>query len=153
MKLFEPIQKSIFFLILSIVKNKDDADDVFQEAALKGCLNFKKLKNTKRFNAWFSKIAVNTAYDYLKKRRLHVDIEAVALPWYDTYNEGDEELRQAILSLEKEERIIVILKAVNGLKHKEIAGIVRKPEATVRTIYSRAVKKLSDLLEEKGKEG
>ncbi len=153
MRLFEPEQKKIFFLILSIVRNQDDADDVFQDTALKACTNFKKLRDTGKFNAWLSKIAITTAYDYLKKRRRHIDIESVVLPYYDSYNEGDEGLRQAMLALEEEERTIVILKAVNGLQHKEIAQIVRRPEPTVRTIYARAVKKLADNLDKSGKEG
>lgn len=153
LKLFEPVQKSIFFLILSIVRNKDDADDVFQDTALKACLSFKKLRDKEKFNAWLSKIAVTASYDYLKKRKLHVDFESVSMPYYDSYNEGDEELRRAMLALKKEERTIVILKAVNGLQHKEIAQIVHRPEATVRTVYARAIKKLQDTLEQSGKEG
>lgn len=153
LRLFEPVQKNIFFLILSIVRNRDDADDVFQDTALKAYTSFKKLRDKRKFNAWVSKIAVSASYDYLKKRKQHVDIESVALPYYDTYTEGDEALRKAMLTLEKEERTIVILKAVNGLHHKEIAQIVRRPEATVRTIYARAIKKLADILEKSGKEG
>ena len=153
MRLFEPAQKSIFFLILSIVRDKDDADDVFQDTALKACTLFKKLRDKEKFNSWLSKIAVTTAYDYVKKRKAHVDIESVALPYYDSYRDEDEALRQAMMTLEDQERTIVILKAVNGLRHKEIAGIVRRPEATVRTIYARAIKKLSDILEQNGKEG
>lgn len=153
MRLFEPLEKNLFFLILSIVKNKDDADDVFQDVALKGCTGFKKLRDNSNFNAWINRIAVTTAYDHVKKRRRHIDIETVALPYYDTYNEGDEALRRAMLSLEEQERTIVILKAVNGLHHKEIARIVRRPESTVRTVYARAIKKLSEILEKSGKEG
>lgn len=153
LRLFEPAQKNVFFLILSIVRNKDDAEDVFQETALKACTGFKKLRDTSRFSAWLSRIAVTTAYDYLKKRRHHLDIDDVAIPYYDTYNESGEQLRRAMLTLNEEERTIVILKAVNGLPHKEIATIVRRPEGTVRTIYARAVKKLSDKLTTPGKEG
>lgn len=153
MRLFEPAQKNTYFLILSIVRNGDDADDVFQDTALKACTSFKKLRDKQKFNAWLSKIAITTAYDCVKKRRRHIDIESVALPYYDTYNEGDEELRKAMMTLEEQERTIVILKAVNGLHHKEIAEVVRRPEATVRTIYARAINKLSDILTKSGKEG
>lgn len=153
MRLFEPAQKSIFFLILSIVRDKDDADDVFQDTALKACTSFKKLRDKEKFNSWLSKIAVTTAYDCVKKRRAHVDIDTVALPYYDSYNDDDDALRHAMMTLEEQERTIVILKAVNGLHHKEIARIVHRPEATVRTIYARAVKKLSEILEDNGKEG
>lgn len=153
MRLFEPLQKNVFFLILSIVRNKDDADDVFQDTALKGCTSFKKLRDKTKFGAWISRIAVTTAYDHVKKRRQHIDIESVALPYYDSYSESDERLRQAMMTLDEQSRTIVILKAVNGLKHKEIAQIVHRPETTVRTVYARAIRNLSDILDKDRKEG
>lgn len=148
MRLFEPVQKNIFFLILSIVRNNDDAEDVFQDTALKGCIHFQKLRSYDKFNAWISRIAVTTAYDFVRRRRRTVDIDAVTLPHYDTYNEDDDRLREAMLKLDESERTIVVLKAVQGLHHKEISQIVHRPENTVRTVYARAIKKLADMLSE-----
>lgn len=149
-ELFEPVQDKLYFLILSIVKNADDADDVFQDVALRGCVNFNKLRNRGSFMPWITKIAVNASYDQIRKRRDKVDISTLSLPHYDTYSEGDEALRDALMQLRDAERTVVILRALHELTFKEIAGIVHRPENTVRTVYARALKKLSAILDEKG---
>ena len=146
MRLFEPLQKNLYFLILSIVKDADDADDVFQDTALKGCLSFKKLRDPSAFNAWISRIATHAAYDCVRRRRSHVDIETLAIPYYDAYSDPDEELRRAMMTLEEHERTVVVLRAIQGLRYKEIASILRRPEPTVRTVYARAIKKLAAIL-------
>ena len=50
--------------------------------------------------------------------------------------------------LSEEERQIVVLHAVSGLKHREIADILEKPLSTVLNKYRRALKKLQALLGE-----
>lgn len=153
MRLFEPLQSKIHFLILSIVRNEDDAADVFQDVALKGCLNFRKLRNPSSFNAWISRIAVNAARDYVRKRRDKIDISTLSLPHYDTYSESDEVLRRAMISLSDSERTVVILRAVQDLPYKDIAAIIHRPESTVRTVYARAIRKLSDKLNSNDQKG
>jgi RNA polymerase sigma-70 factor (ECF subfamily) len=51
-------------------------------------------------------------------------------------------LEAAFRVLNMEERQIVVLHAVSGLKHKEISQIVKKPLSTVLSKYNRAIKKL-----------
>lgn len=57
-------------------------------------------------------------------------------------------LEAAFRVLNMEERQIVMLHAVSGLKHKEISQIVKKPLSTVLSKYNRAIKKLEKVLGE-----
>lgn len=60
-------------------------------------------------------------------------------------------LEAAFRVLNMEERQIVILHAVSGLKHKEISQIVKRPLSTVLSKYNRAIKKLEKAVGEEDK--
>jgi RNA polymerase sigma-70 factor (ECF subfamily) len=47
--------------------------------------------------------------------------------------------------LSEEERQIVLLKAVDGMKHHEIAKLLEKPTGTIMWIYNKAIKKMQKL--------
>ena len=51
-------------------------------------------------------------------------------------------LRQCLETLSESERQIVVLHAVSGLKHKDIASVMSLPLSTVLSKYSRAIKKM-----------
>ena len=57
-------------------------------------------------------------------------------------------LEAAFHVLNQEERQIVILHAVSGLKHKEISQIMKRPLSTVLSKYNRAIKKLKKAMGE-----
>ena len=61
--------------------------------------------------------------------------------------EDREVLQQALASLGDVERQVVLLHAVTGLKHREIAALLEMPLATVLSKYHRALKKLRVQLE------
>ena len=57
-------------------------------------------------------------------------------------------LRAAMEQLEDDEREIIMLHAVAGLKHREIAAQLERPLATVISRYHRAIRKLKAIIEE-----
>ena len=65
----------------------------------------------------------------------------------DLSPEERELLQTALAALEEQERRIVVLHAVTGLKHREIAQLLELPLATVLSKYHRALKKLKVRLE------
>ena len=56
-------------------------------------------------------------------------------------------LRETLGTLEGEERQIILLHALSGLKHREIASLMTLPLSTVLSKYSRGLKKLKKRLE------
>ena len=56
-------------------------------------------------------------------------------------------MQQALASLGEEERRIVLLHAVTGMKHREIAALLELPLPTVLSKYHRALKKMRAYLE------
>ena len=65
----------------------------------------------------------------------------------DVTTEDRHVLRAALSVLSEQERQVVMLHAVTGLKHREIAQLLELPLATVLSKYRRALKKLNLLLE------
>jgi len=73
----------------------------------------------------------------------------------DEYSASDRKimLKMAMNVLTKEERQIVTLHAVSGLKHREIADITGLPLSTVLTKYKRALEKMKKVLGGDGSDG
>jgi RNA polymerase sigma factor (sigma-70 family) len=144
-ELFEEHKKHVFAMALSIVRDYDIAEDVLQEVFIKLYQHMKhqEISNVK---AWLIRVSRNLALDvYRKKKRELTGFE-------DDYFErahyrSEDPLNKMVLQkylelLDHEERQIVILKDVSGMKHREIAQIVELPLGTVMWKYSRAIKKL-----------
>lgn len=148
-RLFESYSSKVFFTILGIVKDKQDAEDIFQDTALKAYKSFNKLKDTNSFNTWIIKIAINNSYDYIKRNRLTYNIDELQIPYYDNYGYKDEILLDALNMLSSDERIVVILKVYDEMSYKEISKIVDRPINTLKSVYTRSLIKLKKYLESK----
>lgn len=149
-QLFEKYQKKVFFLILGILKNKNDAEDVLQDTALKGYKNFHKLKDVTAFNTWIIKIAINNSYDFLKQNTATYDIDELQIPSYDNYSDRDHLLVEALNSLSQDERIVVMLKVFEDMRYDEISQITNRPVNTLKSVYKRSLEKLRHYLDAQG---
>jgi RNA polymerase sigma factor (sigma-70 family) len=145
---------------LRIVRDPDDAEDVMQEAFLKAFAKLKSYRGEVSFGAWLKRIVVNKALDFLrlKKERISIDevgeIEEPIDENADTievaYNA--EFIRKAILALPEGYRIVLSLILLEGYDHDEVSGILNISNATSRTQYHRAKKKLIELMKEMKKD-
>ncbi|AYV68679.1 hypothetical protein C2I06_18330 [Niallia circulans] len=144
-QLFSDYKKYVFAIALSILRDFELSEDVLQEVYIK---LFQHMKHNEITNvkAWLTSVSRNTALDmYRKKKR---ELTGFDNDYFDhvQYLSGDP-LEKMILSkylelLDCEERQIVILKDISGMKHREIAKIVEMPLGTVLWKYSLALKKL-----------
>lgn len=101
--------------------------------------------------AWLLSVSRNTALDlYRKKKR---EITGFDERYFDqAYNNSADFLDRLILTkylelLDTEERQIVILKDISGMKHREIAKIIELPLGTVLWKYQKALTKLRKSIE------
>ena len=97
--------------------------------------------------AWLLTIARNAALSRLRLRQRTAPLEEV--DWEPTVTDEDRLVLESLLAgLGEQERQIVALHAVAGLKHREIGELLGLPLATVLSKYSRALKKLRAYLRE-----
>jgi RNA polymerase sigma-70 factor (ECF subfamily) len=136
-----------------LVGNRDDAEDIAQEAFIKAYARLKDFDASKaRFSTWLYKIATNEALDYLRrnKRRVDVeDIETVAEVTMPAYIEEDERryVRKVVSELVPPEyRNAIESYFWDGKSYQQIADDMHVPLNTIRTWIRRAKLQLKEQL-------
>ncbi len=132
----------------SIVKKREDALDVVQEAAYKAIKNKKKLKEPGHMDTWIHKIILNTAMDLLEKKKKECLQEDMDEPGNDNAaieeGYGQSELKSVLDCLSADERGIVVMKYFEEMKISDIAAITGHNVNTVKSRLYRALNKLQD---------
>ncbi|MEG0778511.1 MAG: RNA polymerase sigma factor [Oscillospiraceae bacterium] len=151
--LYEATRAAVYGFALSIVKNECDAEDVLQEAYVKIWSSSGSYNAQGKPMAWILTITKNLARSTLRERAKTADIpeedwQMFYAPTTGTSSEDRIVLQAAMSVLKDEERQIITLHAISGLKHMEIARLLNLPLSTVLSKYSRARKKLETALKE-----
>ena len=129
-QLYHRTRTAVYGLVLSYVKNAHDAQDITQDTFVRIWDNAPQYRPQGSPMGWMLTIARNLAPNLSTEDRLLV--------------------QNALAALEEQERRVVVLHAVTGLKHREIAALLELPLATVLSKYHRALKKLKLQLEGDG---
>ena len=149
----------LFRIAMSILKNKDDADDAVCETVVKAYENIHKLKNIKFFKTWIIRILINQANAAYSARKKVIYLDDITYePHYeDAYDLGNDELNAAVASLDLELRTAITLYYFQDMRIKEIASVLQIPQGTVKWRLSKAKSILKETLSEapppKRKEG
>ena len=131
----------VYYKVLSVVKNDDDAEDICQETFISVYKNLSKFREESNIYTWIYRIAINKTYDFFKKRKLEFEIndEVLSLP-EDINFDTKVILEEKLKLISEKEREIVILKDIYGYKLKEIAEIKNMNLSTVKSVYYKALK-------------
>lgn len=151
--LYYETQKSVFAFALSILKNRQNAEDILHDTYIKIWDNAASYKASGKPMAWILTITRNLSLMKLREHRnrdVPLDEQFDELAAENTASTRLDRivLQNAMSTLAEDERQIVILHALSGLKHREIAQIMELPTSTVLSKYRRALKKLEKILEE-----
>jgi RNA polymerase sigma-70 factor (ECF subfamily) len=158
-------ERKIFRLGMNITQNREDAEDVMQDAFLKAYQNLDRFQGDSRFYTWLVRIAVNEALMKLRKRRpnqvsldepitddgedsLFREIEDWG-PSPETrfaQNELNEILNSVISELDPIFRVVFLLRDVEGLSTEDTAQILGISAAAVKSRLLRARLKLRQKL-------
>lgn len=139
-------QISMYRYALGILKNPADAEDAVGEAVLKAYARLAQLKNPDRFKAWSMSILANEIYTMLSRKN-RVELSDDMNQYQQGSSSDDRELWYAVMELPEDFRDVVILYYYDGFQTKEIAGILKISEGTVKSRLNRARKKLRTALE------
>jgi RNA polymerase sigma factor (sigma-70 family) len=150
-----PHVDAAFNLARWLLRRREDAEDVAQEALLRACHFFRGFHGGDA-RAWLLQIVRNTCYSWLKKNRpreLMVEFDEelhpqpVATPESIAIgNEDRERLSRALESLPPRFREVLVLRELEGCSYKEIAAITSIPIGTVMSSLSRARRQLYSVL-------
>ena len=136
----------VFSIIIAIVKEKAVAEDLLQDTYIKMIDALPTFQGRSAFKTWLVSIARNLAYDYLRQAKkstllMSDTVEQISDP-FNVHPLKTMECEWLLSTLSEEERQIVILRAVNGLKYREIASLLGKPLGTILWMYQTAINKM-----------
>ncbi|WP_162146919.1 RNA polymerase sigma factor [Acholeplasma granularum] len=139
-------KNQVFYAIINIVHNKDQAEDLMQETYIKFLEKIDQYKTGANPYAYLSKIARNLAINYYnREKKITKDDEFLnTIPYIEEQQPDDEDIFKILNLLDDTEKEVVTLKIINDLKFREIAAILKKPLGTVIWIYNKAIKKLKN---------
>ncbi len=150
-RLYEKTHKGLYGFILSITRNSHDAEDALQDTFVAIYRHAGTYKPKGKPLAWLYTVAKNAARMTLRSRDEAVSFseELHESEAFARIEDTDERLalEAALTILSEEERQILLLHAVSGLKNREIASLLDSPLNTVLSKYHRALKKLKSHLE------
>jgi len=154
-KLYYSSERTMYAYVLSLVRDHDKALDILQETYLKIKSAAHLYKPMGKPLAWMFTVAKNIYRSNLRRESKYTRYDSKEIEnsldfSYITDRVDKIVLESALKILSQEEREIVILHAVTGLKHREIAKSLSVPLSTALSKYYRALKKLKKYLKEKG---
>jgi RNA polymerase sigma-70 factor, ECF subfamily len=147
--------RRIFVQIYRIVGNVADAQDLTQEAFIKALQHQEQLKDEQKAAHWLSRIATNTAIDFLRRNSRATFCEIEDAP--QSHDESPEQLvlraehrsylEDGLRLLSPRERAALILRDVEGLPAEEVAKRLDCSKATVRSHIANARTKFRRYIE------
>ena len=145
---YEKVYQYMFRFALYTLKNRHEAEDVVSETVLDAWKGIEGLKDENAFRAWIFRILANKCRQKLKSY-LNRAVELPAdLAWRERDTSEDMDVRAAFYKLNDEERLILSSSLFGGYTGKEIASMLEMNENTVRSLKSRALKKMEQMLSE-----
>jgi len=164
-KLMSRYKDSIYFLLLKMVHNEDDANDLTIEAFGKAFSNLQKYTPDFAFSTWLYKIALNNSIDFIRRKKietfsLHDTIENEKGESFEidirSSNPDPEEkyvrqqrgkiLRDVIEKINPKYRLLIELRFFEELSYEEIAQRTNLPLGTVKAQLFRAKNLLYQIL-------
>ncbi len=165
-KLMSRYRDSIYFMVLKMVHNRDDADDLTIEAFGKAFRNIHKYSPDYAFSTWLFKIATNNAIDFIRKKRLqtlsiddsHGDdedgssyaasIESEGLDPEEVFIKEQRKLlmHEVTDKLNDKYRVLIELRYFEEYSYDEIAEELDLPLGTVKAQLFRAKELLYNIL-------
>ena len=146
-----------FRVAFGVLRQREDAEDVAQEAFAKAYRSFRQLRDRGRFRAWLVRMTWRMALDRQRSnrrrlaRQLPTEVEAGLETRLDTADvvavrERAEHLWKAIEALPEKLRLAVILAGIEGHDMHEVAALLDVPEGTVKSRLFLARKQLKEKL-------
>ena len=138
-----------------ITNNRDEAEDILQEAFLSAFRNLKSFKGESSFGAWLKRIVVNASINNIRKNRAiftQLDGHDMEQPAVLDDNEiilEIDRIKEALQQLPDGFRTVLSLYLFEGYDHREIAGILGITESTSKSQYNRAKTRLKEILRER----
>lgn len=159
-QLYRQYADAMYNVCMRMVKNEDEAKDLLQEAFVEAFTKLHTFRFEASFGSWLKRIVINKCINLLQKKRLlTISLEdsksakRISEEYQDdSYTQYEVKLVQkAITQLPEGCRVVLNLYLFEGYDHAEIGEILNVTESTSKAQYSKARKKLREIIEEEKK--
>ncbi|QDU79542.1 ECF RNA polymerase sigma-E factor [Polystyrenella longa] len=156
-------QDRLFNTLLRMFNSEQDAQDAVQEAFVQVFQKLHTFQGKSQFYSWLCRIAINNVLTQKRKRKLATTSLETAKEKAgiepDDHNreshpshqletsENQSAIQRALNELADDQRTVIVLKEIEGLKYEEIAEIIDCPVGTVRSRIHRARSELRQKLQ------
>lgn len=154
-------QSRVFAVAGGILRNKEDVEDVAQQVFVKAYFSLKRFDQRAAFSTWLYKITVNECWDVLRKRKVRPLLyesdlseeqaheyngfsEKATVPDVSDRLEARERVEKLLVDLDERDRLMLILKEVQGFSVVEIAEILEINGNTVKVRLFRARRRITE---------
>lgn len=159
-------QRRVLAIVASALSGKEDIEDVAQQVFLKVFLALKRFDARSAFSTWLYKVTINECWDYLRKKRARrlvyeADLGELQLEQLETLRRGEHNpgavldaesrteirdmLDRLLQELGREERVMLVLKEVEGFSLEEIGKVLGLNVNTAKVRMFRARRRLMEL--------
>ena len=144
-----------FRVAYGVLRRREDAEDVAQDAAVRAFQRLGSLKNRERFRGWLVRIAWRLAMDRRRSERRREAREQVVSsapsPAWTAEDlaagrQTEDRVWRALETLPDKLRIVVVLSAIKGHGAREVAELLQVPEGTVKSRLHDARRRLLEIL-------
>jgi len=149
-KLYKRYRKLVYAIVFSILKNKQDSEDIVQVVFTKIYSIDKNKLPVKNEASWLYSVTKNETLNFLKKRKEYISLDDIyEIP--DNNNEltkliDQDNYNRLISKLDSIEKEIVSLKILANLSFEEIGKLLNKPTGTIKWKYYKSINTLKLLL-------
>ena len=153
--LYNQYSKAMYNLAYRMMNNKEDAEDMLQDAFTDAFTKLGTYRQESTFGAWLKTILINKCINQLRKKKVEIITQDIPDNFNDNNDEdefsfsGDiQKVFKAIEKLPGGYRIVFTLYLLEGYDHAEIGDILGISENTSKTQYHRAKIRLKKILAE-----
>lgn len=148
-------QHKLYQVCYRMLSNKQEAEDIAQEAFVRAYMNLHTFDQKRKFSTWLYRIATNLCIDRIRKKKpdYYLDAEVAGTEGLDLYSQiaaEDQLPEETLVQMELQERIqyeigrlpdkyrsVIVLKYIEELSLQEISDILDMPLGTVKTRIHR----------------
>ena len=148
-------QHKLYQICYRMLGNKQEAEDIAQEAFIRAYINLHTFDQKRKFSTWIYRIATNLCIDRIRKKKpdYYLDAEVAGTEGLDMYSqiaidealpeeqlekmELQDRIQYEISRLPEKYRSVIVLKYIEELSLQEISEILDMPLGTVKTRIHR----------------
>ena len=144
-ELIEANKLSLTRAAMSILHNEDDTADAVAETVMKAFSGLCGLRSPKHFKTWLTRILIFSCCDILRQKKRYIPMEELPGPTAAFEPEPQSDIRESLMALGDDDRLILTLYYMDGFKQREIAKMLGIKESAVKSRMLRGRKRLREI--------